>query len=56
MSVGRSFALLRTGLRARMGVWLYRRLFRLLSAVVPQVDELDAMLQMLDGEEDARFL
>jgi hypothetical protein len=38
------------GLRTRLAVRLYGLLFRLLILVVPHVEELDVMLEMLDGE------
>lgn len=38
------------GLTRRLAVRLYGLLFRLLILVVPQVEELDVMLEMLDGE------
>lgn len=36
--------------------WLYGRVFRLLLALVPRVEELDVMLDILDGESDDRLL
>lgn len=40
----------RAGFRRRLAVRLYGLVFRLLILVVPQVEELDVMLEMLDGE------
>lgn len=52
MTLTRSFDRLRTWLAVR----LYGLLFGLLTVVVPEPQELDAMLEMLDGERDERFL
>jgi hypothetical protein len=55
MTFARSFSALKTWLRTRLTVGLYGVLFRSLIAVVPQAEELDVMLDMLDGERDGWF-
>ncbi len=56
MTLARPFAALRASLRAVAASWLYGWVFRLLIALVPQVEELEAMLDMLEGGRDERLL
>ena len=56
MIPGRSFAGVRANLMSGVASRLYGWVFRLLIALVPRVDELDRMLDMLEGDGDERVL